>query len=257
MKRYLENIKNILKHLIIYYIFQILIFIIIIKYNIKATLPVYKIKEIIVNKHYLVLSTSSILSLVTYIFIVNDKKKFFGRFKIKTNYRYDYIFMILISISWAFISYGGFLLSNHLSNDTLIKSLELNKTFFINIFYIVIIIPTFEEILFRGIIIDELIKFTNLRRGILLQATIFAILHGQPIQIIYNFFFGVILGLLYIWTESLWTSIVIHMSYNLMITFVIPICINKYIKYYKELWLIGVMLIIFSLNMIYKKTKMD
>lgn len=70
-------------------------------------------------------------------------------------------------------------------------------------------------ILFRGLIYQSLKNSYSKTAAILLQATIFAIIHINPLQIMYTF----LLALLFVWlvirTNSLLASILTHISFNL------------------------------------------
>ncbi|MCW3489788.1 CPBP family intramembrane glutamic endopeptidase [Dethiobacter alkaliphilus] len=77
-----------------------------------------------------------------------------------------------------------------------------------------IIVPIFEEILFRGIIFTRLREDFPLQMALVLQAVLFALFHGNLFQISYALPAGILLGYIYLWTGSLWVSIVIHMAWN-------------------------------------------
>jgi membrane protease YdiL (CAAX protease family) len=77
---------------------------------------------------------------------------------------------------------------------------------------LVIIAPICEEILFRGYLLGRLSYKFGVRKGIIFSSIIFGVLH------ITNMFgaamFGVILCVLYLKSNSLITSIIVHASYN-------------------------------------------
>ncbi|NLD46956.1 MAG: CPBP family intramembrane metalloprotease [Clostridiaceae bacterium] len=76
-----------------------------------------------------------------------------------------------------------------------------------------IMTPVLEEILFRGIVQQE---FTNneLFFAVLFQALLFGLYHLNPIQIIYTFILGIILGLTFYTFKSLIAPIIMHISFN-------------------------------------------
>ena len=78
-----------------------------------------------------------------------------------------------------------------------------------------IMTPVAEELLFRGIVQGELRKVMPEWGAILIQGFVFALFHMQPIQISYVILPGIVLGLLYAWTRSIWIPIVIHVTFNL------------------------------------------
>ncbi|EEG76073.1 CPBP family intramembrane glutamic endopeptidase [Dethiobacter alkaliphilus] len=77
-----------------------------------------------------------------------------------------------------------------------------------------IIVPIFEEILFRGIIFTRLREDFPLQMALVLQAVLFALFHGNLFQISYALPAGILLGYIYLWTGSIWVPIVIHMAWN-------------------------------------------
>lgn len=84
--------------------------------------------------------------------------------------------------------------------------------------------PILEEILFRGMIQDTLVRHYGAMRGIIVAAAIFGIIHIIPQQAINAFFIGLILGYIYLKTKSLLPVIIIHainnaISYTFMVIF--------------------------------------
>lgn len=77
-----------------------------------------------------------------------------------------------------------------------------------------IMAPVAEELLFRGIIQGELRRAMPEWAAILIQGLAFALFHMQPIQISYVLLPGLLLGLAYAWTRSLWVPIIMHIGFN-------------------------------------------
>lgn len=76
------------------------------------------------------------------------------------------------------------------------------------------IIPAIcEEILHRGIIARASSKISILA-GVLLSSTIFAFMHGSPVQLFHQFFVGVVCSLVYFMTGSIWIPILVHFFNN-------------------------------------------
>ena len=80
----------------------------------------------------------------------------------------------------------------------------------------VIMAPIVEELTFRGFM------YTRLKQGmpkwiaIIVSSLAFGIVHGNVIQGIYTFVFGLSLVWLYERTKSIWPCILFHMSFNLV-----------------------------------------
>ncbi|TCW36049.1 hypothetical protein EDC21_11115 [Thermohydrogenium kirishiense] len=91
------------------------------------------------------------------------------------------------------------------------------KVNFLTVFLsVVIIAPIVEEIIFRGLIFNELRKELSIYTAIIIQSAIFAIIHGSLYQGFYAFLLGIFLSVMYYLTESIWAPIIIHISSNLI-----------------------------------------
>ncbi|QQR91137.1 MAG: CPBP family intramembrane metalloprotease [Myxococcales bacterium] len=79
---------------------------------------------------------------------------------------------------------------------------------------IVLVAPLSEEVLFRGIMIRGL----NARYGkvvaVILSALLFGLAHMGIIELVYASIVGILLGLLYLSKQNLWTCITLHASFN-------------------------------------------
>jgi membrane protease YdiL (CAAX protease family) len=86
---------------------------------------------------------------------------------------------------------------------------------FINLLFIAAGAAIGEELLFRGIFQRMLIRVTrNHWVGILLAAFVFSFFHMQFMGFLPRFFLGALLGIIYWYSGSLWTSILAHFFYN-------------------------------------------
>jgi len=77
-----------------------------------------------------------------------------------------------------------------------------------------IMAPIIEEIIFRGLVLNELKKVVPACPAIILQAIIFGIYHMNPLQGVYTSLLGIVLGIAAEKTGSIWTPILIHISFN-------------------------------------------
>ena len=78
---------------------------------------------------------------------------------------------------------------------------------------IVILPPLVEEITFRGILLERFAVKWRVGVAVIVSAVCFGILHADPIG---AGMFGVVTGLLYLRTGSLWPGIIIHFVNNLV-----------------------------------------
>jgi membrane protease YdiL (CAAX protease family) len=81
--------------------------------------------------------------------------------------------------------------------------------------YFVLAAPIMEELLFRGIMLDGLLKRYRPLTAILVTSLIFGVVHLNPYQFITGLVLGGLLGWVYLRTGSVAQCIVIHMTANL------------------------------------------
>lgn len=79
----------------------------------------------------------------------------------------------------------------------------------------VIAAPILEEILFRGIILDGLLKRYSPLKSILVSSFLFGFVHLNPWQFVSGFVIGIFAGWVYFKTRSLLATIIVHASANL------------------------------------------
>lgn len=87
--------------------------------------------------------------------------------------------------------------------------------FEINLIFIGILAPIFEELFYRKAIIDRLRRYGD-RPAILISGLIFGLAHGNFNQIFYTVAVGMLLGLIYIRTGSVLYTISIHAAFNMI-----------------------------------------
>ena len=74
----------------------------------------------------------------------------------------------------------------------------------------VVVAPVFEEVLFRGIVQESLTRKYGAFVGVISAAAVFGVVHIIPPQAVNAFFVGLVLGYIYLRTQSLVPVIVIH-----------------------------------------------
>lgn len=77
-----------------------------------------------------------------------------------------------------------------------------------------ILVPIVEEICLRAMPLRALRRAYPAAVAAIIGGAIFALIHGNPLQIIYVLPVGVILCFVYIWTESVIATIALHIGYN-------------------------------------------
>jgi len=76
--------------------------------------------------------------------------------------------------------------------------------------------PIFEEIIFRGIILDGLISNHGVLVAFVTSALLFSISHGTLIQLIPTFLAGLFFAFIYYKTRSLIFTMFTHFAYNIV-----------------------------------------
>lgn len=111
----------------------------------------------------------------------------------------------------------------------------------------IVLIPICEEIFYRGIIFGYLRKNFNIVLAILFQSLIFGLMHLNLVQGIYTFILGIVLALVYIYTDSILGNITIHIIFNLLGLLVIPKLLMKFPILSIVLLIIGIVFSVFSI----------
>jgi membrane protease YdiL (CAAX protease family) len=81
---------------------------------------------------------------------------------------------------------------------------------------VVVVAPIAEEIILRGVVLNELRASMSILVVVLIQAFLFGFIHLNYIQGVYAGLFGIVLGYAYIKYDSLLIPIALHMSFNLI-----------------------------------------
>lgn len=80
--------------------------------------------------------------------------------------------------------------------------------------YMVILGPVCEELAFRGLTMGYARRSMNFWAANIIQALLFAGMHMNPMQAVYTFLFGLVLGYFVEKSGSLWIGIMLHICFN-------------------------------------------
>ena len=94
------------------------------------------------------------------------------------------------------------------------KFKKFDSNIFNFVFFILLVAPVTEEILFRGIIVRGFEKNYTRRTAIVGSAVLFGMIHLNPWQFVSASIGGLLLAWIYIETKSLWPCIYAHAFYN-------------------------------------------
>lgn len=87
--------------------------------------------------------------------------------------------------------------------------------FGINLLFVGILAPVFEELFYRKAVIDRLRRYGDLP-AILISGLIFGLVHGNFNQVFYATCVGILLGFIYVRTGSVLYTISIHAAFNMI-----------------------------------------
>lgn len=79
---------------------------------------------------------------------------------------------------------------------------------------LIVLAPLFEELLCRGVVLGSLRERYGIAIAWLVSALFFGVLHVQPVQVVSATVVGLILGYVYLATDSLWSSMILHALNN-------------------------------------------
>lgn len=275
MKKYLLMIWNILKYVLIYFLFQGVTGVVAaVYYRLKyqGILSTVEIQEKLIVNIYPITALAGVFSLLIFIILLKNKdENLWQRCRFDKISSKSIFLILLVAIGISVVSNGIVQLtydmfpsyenvSNSISEvfDTFSNNEEVSRSIsdyissILGILSITVLMPAFEEIFFRGLIFNELRKNTNIVVSIILQALIFAAFHGNMLQGIYTFILGVILALIYIWTKSIWSIIFLHIFYNILGTMVVPYLIQG-LNYTIVYMSVGMIILVSSIVSIYKE----
>ncbi|MCR1933333.1 CPBP family intramembrane glutamic endopeptidase [Clostridium tepidum] len=204
------KILNIIVNLLLYQATFYMIF------AILANILVY----IGINKEFAKPYSKLVGEVLSYIFFIkNYKKNNKYKLKLKNTLRFKgYIFIAMLFIGYILVYDNTIkiivlkIVKNSIFYDIMAREMKNPIVGFITT---VIIAPIFEEIIYRGIILDELLDNYNYKKAIIISALVFAIVHFNFIQLPDAFIAGIILAAVYCETKSLIPCIAIHFFNNL------------------------------------------
>ena len=96
-------------------------------------------------------------------------------------------------------------------------SVDTLQDLFLNLFFIALLAGVGEELLFRGLIQRLLVRRYGTWMGILIAAALFSGMHLQFYGFFPRFLLGIVLGILYAFSGSLWVAMLAHFFYDAML----------------------------------------
>lgn len=113
--------------------------------------------------------------------------------------------------------------------DSFMKFLQPNIFSFLTS---VIAAPILEEILFRGIILEGFLRNYSPRKAVIWSSVIFGIAHLNPWQAVGAILIGILIGWIYMKTNSLIPGMILHFANNLIAFILMMTVDNKIDSFY-------------------------
>jgi membrane protease YdiL (CAAX protease family) len=92
---------------------------------------------------------------------------------------------------------------------------------FLRILVLGILTPFLEELVFRGLILGQMLDWMDVKWAVVISSALFGILHFNVVQFLYATIMGVLLGALYVKTQKVWATWAAHGLCNLLVLFLI------------------------------------
>lgn len=179
-----------------------------------------------ISKHiYTIAFTGNLITLILVhlMFSVYDKKLLSKDTLKKIEFKEAiYISLLAIGITVILLSLTGVLTKLIPSYMDVQNQLQSASNSILQLIIIIILIPICEEIIFRHVIFGHLKENYNIVFAVIVQALVFGLAHGNVVQGIYTFLLGIALALMYMYSNSLVGSIILHMIFNLFGILIIP-----------------------------------
>ncbi|SHK42450.1 CPBP family intramembrane glutamic endopeptidase [Paramaledivibacter caminithermalis] len=161
----------------------------------------------------------NILIILLIVKMIGKKQKFNFKFKYKPSIK-ECLFALLLLGSHLLIfsnTIGVFIEKIEVSEWVVEAFDEVFVNPIIAFISLCVIAPVFEEIIYRGIILEQLSKRYSFTTSIIVSGLIFAFIHANIHQGVNAFFIGLILGFIYLKTNSLLLCMLWHFANNFLV----------------------------------------
>ncbi|TGM12703.1 CPBP family intramembrane metalloprotease [Leptospira selangorensis] len=96
----------------------------------------------------------------------------------------------------------------------LFQGLFDGENIFLSVILLSVVAPITEELMFRGVILDRLLKYFSVTSSFLISSLLFGLIHLNPWQFIGSSILGIYMAWVVYKTNSIWNSILIHAVFN-------------------------------------------
>ncbi|HAT4233193.1 TPA: CPBP family intramembrane metalloprotease [Clostridium perfringens] len=214
--------------------------------------------ELIKNNIYPLVLIGDIITLILIALIfLPTEYRLKDRINIKKIPMKEYfnIFVLGIGATILLLFLSGILTKLIPSYKEVANQLATSRASVLQLIITIVLIPIYEEIFYRGIIFGYLRKNFNIIVAIVVQALVFGVMHLNLVQGIYTFILGIVLALVYMYSESILGNITVHIIFNLLGILIIPKLLTNFPNISIILLMIGIVFLIFSSVKIISKYK--
>ncbi|WP_164908467.1 CPBP family intramembrane glutamic endopeptidase [Halobacillus litoralis] len=131
-----------------------------------------------------------------------------------STYIWLFLSLIMLFICREFIFFLDFLFDEHFLALYEFGQRDETPVYLISV---ILFVPIYEEIIYRGIIQHGLTKRLGSLMGIILSSLLFGVIHGD--YLVFGFIMGVAFGVVYHCKKSLFVSILLHILWNIIASF--------------------------------------
>jgi len=150
----------------------------------------------------------------------------------------------------VFLSVGYNILAYYLDKYVLLSGLYSNTSnILVGIISTVLLGPIIEELLFRGVIYNNLKLKYSIKKSMIITTILFSLSHFTLIQIIYTLIFGMFLNKVYEKYQNIKYVIILHMVSNLVTTLISLFIIKDY-------FIVNIILLIVSILYLLKNKEL-
>lgn len=183
-----------------------------------------EIEERVLNNSYAVTAAVGIVCLIIYYSIGKLRKQPMESVVERKNVpTIIYAMAVTLAIGCRFLVsvYYSFAQKITVLEKSIEKAAEINpeittaSQLLTALFCVAVFAPFFEEIMFRGLVMTELLKIMRPWAAIGLQAIIFGAIHGVLFQSIFAFVIGIVLGILYYRSQNILVAMTCHSAFNI------------------------------------------
>ena len=227
MNRVIRRVKGIaftLLYIGIYYVVSFVLYNILFLWARMGGTSFSEIEKRVLDNSYAVTAAVGIVCLIIYYFIGKLRKQPVSSVVERKNVpTIIYAMAVTLAVGCRFLVsvYYSFAQKITVLEKSIEKAAEINPEIttvtqlFTALFCVAVFAPFFEEIMFRGLVMTELLKIMRPWAAIGLQAIIFGAIHGVLFQSVFAFVIGIVLGILYYRSQNILVAMTCHSAFNI------------------------------------------